>query len=160
MTQVSFLQPNTVLVIPHLFDITFKSKGWYKICDNRINYKWLLLFTSAFFRIVALAGLCHGVTLDHDEFAVNVSPSQVDVKTAQFVDTTPHEILELVEEDTKEKPYLKYYYSSQKFVPVQELNVVCMFPYLIIFLVVQCQIYSRFEWNQVPRAGFRVTTRD
>ena len=103
------------------------------------------------FRIVALAGLCHGVTLDHDEFAVNVSPSQVDVTTAQFVDTTPKDILELVQEDTKEKPYLKYYYSSQKFVPMQELNVVCMYSHLLIkrkFLL-QHLLYFRSEWNQV-----------
>lgn len=75
-------------------------------------------------KLVAFAGLCHGITLDHDEFSINLLPSQVNVQTVELVDETPNDVLELIKKDSEEKPFLKYYYSSQKFVPTQELNVV------------------------------------
>lgn len=75
-------------------------------------------------KLVALSGLCQGITLDHDEFSINLLPSQVNIQTVQVIDETPADLLDMIEQKTKDKPYLKYYYSSEKFVPTQELNVV------------------------------------
>lgn len=75
-------------------------------------------------KLVAFAGLCQGITLDHDEFSINLLPSQVNVQTVELVDETPTDVLDLIKKKSEEKPFLKYYYSSQKFVPTQELNVV------------------------------------
>ena len=79
------------------------------------------------FRLFALSGLCQGITLDHDEFSINLLPSQVNIQTVQLVDETPADLLDMIKQKNKDRPYLKYYYSSEKFVPTQELNVVCKF---------------------------------